>query len=1100
MALVRTDVVGSTPLALQLGDDEAGDVMLRHLRLMQAVVDTHKGEVIKLLGDGLVAAFDAASTAVRASQDMQASIHRHNVALGNEAPIHIRVGVSVGDVTRAGEEIGGRPGIEVERLQATAEPDQIVCSRAVAELSGGRFDRQLRSLGPRALKGYPTAVEVFEVRWDPADAGSAELNPTLRQEPRTPFVARDAVVTSLLDRWHEAASGRPGAVFVVGEAGIGKSRVVREVAVRAHDQGGVVLFGRCTPERNQPYGPFAEALDHFVTQVQGHTYRLGSRAGDLARLLPDGLVGRLPDLARSPPGEALDSGMEAERAVLRDAVWAWIAEASTDEVLLVVVEDVHWADESTVAVLDHVVSSLRFERLLLVATMRDPPGDRSTPGLARLLRRARRAAAFTEVALSGLTSPESLEFVRATPGYSVAAHDEHDFARRLWRHTGGNPLFIEAVLNHLAARDPARDRVGRDSPATALGDIGVPKAVQDVVLGHLASMGSDDRTVLHLAALLDAEIDLGLLSSVAERIGLDAPRAVERALEQGLLAPAEATPDCLRFSHEIVREAVIGDVPMTRRSGMHRDIAYAMQRRYASMSEGQLEALSRHLSFLPEQADRIRAAVYASDAAALAESRAAREKAASLYRRSAELLEGTGEDVGRCDALLNAGRAAKRAGDPTARDALIDAARLADRLGDGERMARAAIACSRGMFSSLGAVDADLVEVLERALALLADEDSPLRASVLAVLGAELVYSRDRARHHEASEEAVSMARRLGDPASLSWVLNLYASTLWRPDRVARRLELTAELERITAGLGRPQWRFSAASIGFQAAVEAGLFELVDERLQRMESLARQLDQPVVWAYLRLRQAQRQMIAGNLVEAERLANEALERSRAAGHADSEYFYYGQMWTICYHCGRLEEMVGVFEFAVAARPHHTVLRAALAALYGEVGRPEQCRDLTAQLGADDFTTMDQDLLVTAAVATIAASHVDDVRLATILQSTLRPYQDLLIDNGSAHFGAVSHYQAVLAGIVGDPTEAIGMFQRAAATHAHLREWPMLARTWLEHGRLLARSPEPEAASASRDLFDRALRLAHDHELAGTVATAERELEGLRSRTA
>jgi len=1100
-ALIRTDVVGSTPVALRLGDDEAGDLMSRHLRVLQRVVDAHSGHLVKLLGDGLLAAFDAASTAVRAGQDMQASIHRHNLTLDNAAPVHIRVGVSVGDVTWMGDEIAGRIGIEVERLQAIAEADQIVCSRTVVELTGGRFDRQVRSLGPRALKGYATPVEVFEVLWDPADARSAELTPALRQEPRTPFVARDALVTSLLNRWHDAARGRPGATFVLGEAGVGKSRLVREVAVRAHEQGSVVIFGRCSADHTQPYEPFAEALDHFVSQVRGHTYRLGSRAGDLARLMPDRMVRRLPDLTVVPGNEALDQGMgategEGERIILREAVWAWLTEAATDDVLLVIVEDVQWADESTAAVLEHLIRSLRSERILLLATLRDPSPERDTPTISRLVRRCRKNATFAEMQVGGLSSDEALEFVRATPGSPVEAGDEHDFSLGLWRHTGGNPLFIEAVVSHLATHGGPLDRVGPGS-SLAFGDIGVPRAVQDVVLGNLASMRAEDRTILHVAALLEADIDLGLLACVAGQIGLDATPAVEKALDQGLLVAAEDTGDCVRFCHGIVREAVAGDVPTTRRGELHRQIAQAMQRRDTAMTEGQLAALSHHLSYSSERTDRIHAADCASAAAGLAEARPARERAAALYRRSAELLEGVGDEIGRCDALLNSGRAAKRAGDPSARASLVDAARLAGRLGEGERMARAAIACSRGMFSSLGAVDDDLVDVLERALVLLGDEDSPLRASTLAVLGAELFYSQDRERQREASEEAVAMARRLGDPVSLSWVLNLFIGTLWRPDRVAQRLDLAAELERITAGLGRPQWRFSAASLGFQAAMEAGQFDLADERVQRMESLARQLDQPLVWAYLMLRQAQRQAVAGDLVEAERLANEAHRRGRSTGYADSEIFYYGQMWMICYHTGRLDELVGWFELVVAGLPRHTVMRAALAAIYGETGRLELCRDITEQLAADDFTTMDQDLLVTAAVATIAASHVSDARLAQVLQSVFAPYAHLLVDNGTAHFGTVSHYQALLAGIVGDLAGASRLFERAAITHARLREWPMLARTWLEHGRLLGRIPDPGAADSSRELLERALRVARDHRLAGTEAEAESELRAPRA---
>ena len=1096
-ALVRTDVVDSTPLTLRLGDDEASSLLQRHLRVLQRVIDAHSGRLVKSLGDGLLAAFDSASTALRASQEMQASTHRRNHLHGGPAPLHIRVGVSAGDVIWTADDIDGRPAIEAERLQSAARPDQILCSRHVVELTGGRFDQQLRSLGARSLKGYPRDIDVFEVLWEPGDSRPSELSPALRQEPRTPFVARSAVMSSVLDLWHEAAQGRAGAVLVEGEAGVGKSRLVREVALRVHDEGGTVLFGRSTADRDQPYEPFVQALDHFVGRMPGPRHRLGARAAALSPLLP-GLAERVPGLrARQPAGDDLEIGGEAERASLREAVWAWLAEASSDEAVLFVVEDIHWADTPTLGLLEHVVASISGERLLLLMTVRDPAGGTGDAELGRLRRVWRRSPVVTEVELGGLTLQGAVDLLGAIAGYELEHSSEKAFARRVWRHTAGNPLFIEAVLRHLVGRGVLFERDGRWSSAVAPADIGVPRAVQDVVRSRLATASAEDAALLQLASLLGSVIDLELLSDVAEALGLEAAPSVQWAHDEGLLVASDDVPGCYRFSHDVVREVVADDVPTTRRTELHRQVARTMEARYSSMTEWQAEELSHQLSFSPVREDRARSAAYARSAAEQAERRGASERAATLHRRSADLLAGTDDDVGRCDALLRAGRAAKRAADPSAHDTLVEAIQLADRLGDGVRMARAALACSRGMFSQLGSVDVDLVDALERALVLLDDADSPLRASALAVLGAELTYSHDRARHDEVCEEAVAMARRLGDPVCLARVLTLYASTLWRPDRVAERLELDAELDRITAGLGRPQWRFSAASVGFQAAMEAGDLALADERLLTMESLARKLDQPVVWSFLRLRQGHRKCVGGDLVEAERLATEAVERGRAAGYQDSEVFYAGQMWVICFHAGRLGDLRPVFELGAAARPGHTVLRAALAAIYAEIGQPALCQGIVEQLGPHDFVTMDQDLLVTAAVATIAACGVGDTRLAGIVREVLAPYEGQFIDNGSAHFGAVSHYLAMLAGLVGETGEATAWFERAADAHRRLREWPMLARTWLEHGRVLARAGGSQAADAAGDLLDRSLAFASDKGFVGTAAAAKRELDGLRS---
>jgi hypothetical protein len=176
----------------------------------------------------------------------------------------------------------------------------------------------------------------------------------------------------------------------------------------------------------------------------------------------------------------------------------------------------------------------------------------------------------------------------------------------------------------------------------------------------------------------------------------------------------------------------------------------------------------------------------------------------------------------------------------------------------------------------------------------------------------------------------------------------------------------------------------------------------------------------------------------------------------------------------------------------------VLRAALAAIYAETGETDLCSQVVEQLTPDDFGAIDQDLLVTAAVGTIAACHIGDARLAGVLRSVLGPYEGQLADNGSAHFGDVSHYLAMLAAMAGERDAATVWFERAADTHNRLREWPMLARTWFEHGRVLARTGRPGSSDAARSLLGRSLALADENGFSGTVTAARRELDALSAR--
>src|SRR5438445_9134334 len=339
--------------------------------------------------------------------------------------------------------------------------------RALAGTGGGH---QLTSVGALNLKGLPAPVSACEVTWEPLAEPSVPMPALLTGAGRI-FVGRDEELERLLRLWKEAMAGERRVALLAGEPGIGKTRLAVELAGTVRESGGVVLAGRCDEDLGVPYQPFVEALRHYVTGAEER--RLGRYAGELARLLPDlaQLVGGLPELLRSDP--------ETERYRLFDALAAWLSDVSAEAPVLLVLDDLHWAAKPTLLLLRHV---LRFQeplRLLVVATYRDSDIGRGHP-MSDLLAELRRDGGVERLALSGLDTPDVAAFIEAAAGHSLD-DEAQELPRVVWRETEGNPFFVAEVLRHLLESGAIEQRGGRWVLSAAVGELGIPEGVRDVV-------------------------------------------------------------------------------------------------------------------------------------------------------------------------------------------------------------------------------------------------------------------------------------------------------------------------------------------------------------------------------------------------------------------------------------------------------------------------------------------------------------------------------------------------------------------------------------------------------------------------------------------
>ncbi len=488
ITMLFTDVVDSTTLYERYGPDATNDVRRAQFVALRTAVAAHRGDVVKSTGDGLMVAFASAADAVACAVDMQQALARVRQA-DRRAPA-TRIGISVGEATREDDDWYGPPVVEAARLCQGAAGDQILASSIVASLVGPRGTHEFVDLGERELKGFTTPVAVREVVWAPT-VGAVALPYPATAAREGPFLGRAEQTATLLDAWRAVASGERGLVFVSGEPGIGKTRLVAEVAAVAHAEGGQVLWGRCDDELSIPFQPFVEALAGYIDAVSAEDLERLDPAPDLLRLVPE-LKDSLPAL-----GPPLSADADIERLRMFDAIVGFLTAAAHTAPTLLVLDDLHWATKPTVILLKYLVDAGRTPPGLLIAcTYRDTDLDRTHP-LSAALGDIRRSTESARISLGGLGLAEVAAFAEALGGTDAMAGAVHG-------ETEGNPLFVGEVLRHLAETDWVAD------------EHGIPEGVRDVIGRRLSRLSERANRVLASGAVMGQEFDLTILEAVAE--------------------------------------------------------------------------------------------------------------------------------------------------------------------------------------------------------------------------------------------------------------------------------------------------------------------------------------------------------------------------------------------------------------------------------------------------------------------------------------------------------------------------------------------------------------------------------------------------------
>lgn len=849
------------------------------------------------------------------------------------------------------------------------------------------------------------------------DASAAPLPAVLERSRGTPLLGRDTELD------HLARSLRRGArscrvALVAGDAGIGKSRLVAELAHRLHSEGRIVLLGGCETAANEPYGPWIEALE-----------RVGEAADAFARAL-----------ALLRPDETSDSPEPASRLSLFHAVARELGSAARSWSTLLVFEDVHLIDADSRALLEVVVNEEAATTVVLTAREAELGAETE-----RLLTNLRRDDALATMRLEGLPREAVRELVQILAGGRRVAGAVTDAIHAA---TAGNPLYAREVTRHLEHVGALDGQVGGEV-ASVLGATGLPDGLAELIDSNIARAGPHVRRVLETAAVIGTTFDTRVLRRACDLPEDALDLALERARRAHLVVGAAGSVHRLRFEHPLVREVLAASSGDDRRAMIHRRVAEAIEVGAGDDLGPHTAELAHHLvaaAGIGTASDALTFAIRAGDRAlavyAYAEAAQWYEQAVALARRD------DGDEDRLARALAALGDARNRLGDLAgARGPLAEAAELARELGNGELIAHVTLIAASLLVDDGfegGTVDYSLVGMLQDAIEALPD-GSGSRARLRARLATELHFSGDRDRCERLAIEAESEARAANDVDALASALAARHYAMYGAPDVRRRIELLHELQSLRATV-RPDPRWARDHL------ELGDIEAFDDATARFEylleraSVASDHYYPAVW------RAARAIVAGDLDRAEELAARAAAVGRDAGRGPTAVagVQAAQTFAIALFRETLAGHADVVDALATSSPDRPAWRAAAAFLHAETGDLAGAIDHYTELRVAGFASLPStvDLPVTLALLAWVCAEVGDTDDARELTRLLLPYSDLALVIGATApavcAGPAAYPLAVLHRRLGDHAAAELWFDRAEAMARRMCSPPWLDR--------------------------------------------------------
>ncbi|MFY9587463.1 MAG: adenylate/guanylate cyclase domain-containing protein [Actinomycetota bacterium] len=1069
------DLVGSTALGERLDPEGFQAVLGAYFDRMRKLSESFGGIVEKFIGDAVVTVFgipnvheDDAERAVRCALAMHDALAGLNDTLRPRFGVELvtRIGINTGVALASPEALAtGDVMNTAARLEQAASPGEILVGRETMMLT-----REIVEFGvqrPVEIKG----------KAEPMQGWPAQTLSTRRMRPRAPFVGRKAeleALTAVIER--AIRDEKPQVVAVIGEPGIGKTRLVDEFAARTTGRA-AVYRGSCPPYgESSPWMPVIEIV------------RAEAQISDLDP--PDAAARKLRKRLESRHPEAEVPVIEAQLAPLLGAfrrtapsgpelVWAlrrYMEGLAQEGPTVLVLDNLQWGAQTLMETVLELADTIDRVPLVIFCSGRSELRDR----IAGLLGQEH-TALVTLDALSSEHSRALIANLREQAGASWADHVEQSIAAR----GQGNPLFLEEIAAMAAEEGGAG---------------GIPHSLQALISARLDLLASEAKRVAQCSAAIGDVFWDAAVWSVSGTDGEAAGVATAlRVLRTRGFVEEQPSSSFLgtrqfRFHHALIREVAYSSISKADRFRMHRAAAEWLDERagdrpefFSQIALHFIRAMELSLDVRPLEStdETLVEAALASFVRAGHQAAAvvAYEEAARWYSAALLTLENSEDDPAlRCNLTLSLGDVRIRAGESVlARTAFLDAANLAREHRMGEQMGRAAVGFGGGQTFDIPpfTVDDELVALLEEALEILGDRDSGMRARVLGRLAVALYFSEEEERRVELGREAVDMARRVNDTGALAYALSARRFALWGPETLDERLEVATEILELAQSVGDRDLTLLGHRWRIVSLLELGDLAAVAKQIDDYAALAEELKQPYQLWFAEVFGAMRASLEGRLDDAETLMQRALEIGSRTQGENAVQFFAAQLMTLREHQGRLLEMQPAIRAYAEQFPDVLAIRAALSYIYAMHERDDDSRAAFEQAAVNDFADIPRDTtwLLTLTMLTQTCARLGDRGRAKILYDLFVPYasRTIVVGPAIACFGSAARYLGILAATIGRRGDAERHFADAVEMNERMHARPYLAHSLREYGELLATSADPAELAKSEELLERAAGL-------------------------
>ena len=760
LTIMMTDVVGSTALRRARGDRDADEILALQAAIVREQVTAFGGRVRKSLGDGFLISFPSAVAAVRSAAAIQEAVREYSTADPQRA-VEIRIGIHTGQVTEHDGDLFGQAVHAAARMMVEAVGGQILTSDEVRKYAEPQVDESFLDLGLFWLRGFPERWRLYEVAWKDTSVGV--VRPNTVPTPLTPYVEREAERASLRRLLDDTLVGHGKLALVTGEPGVGKSRLVAEIGDEAQARGMRVLTGHCVQMSGAPpYLPYVEIIEQVISSPRSSLElwkALGDVAAEIARIAP-ALRRAFPNI---PPPVELPA--ELARRYVWNSFGSFVGRAAQGQPLLLVLEDLHWADESTVLLTEYLAPLLPEMPVLVIGTYRDIEVDLHHP-LARVVGQLRRRRLVERVNLRRLSFDGVRALIQALAGQPVP----DQLVRVIDRETEGNPFFVEEVYLHLVESGVLLDAQGRVRADLQLDEVSVPESIRLVLGQRLARLAESTRDVLVAAAVSGRVFASELVGEVVQAGPDQLVDAFDEA-ERARLITSGKTFGELMFSHELIRQTLLSGISAIKRERLHLQASTAISRLYSDDLEAHAGELAYHLSHAGRSGNRTSLIHYLTIAGERAFDAAAFDDAVGHFEHALSLIPAA-DQLGRARLLERLAMALRSVGRwEDALGTMNDALDRYEALGQVEAIGRLGWAMVYQLVWTARLVEG--VQVGQRTLAALGNTVSADKARLLSALAWVIGISGDYAAATATFDQARALAEQVGDERALADVLHM---------------------------------------------------------------------------------------------------------------------------------------------------------------------------------------------------------------------------------------------------------------------------------------------------------------------------------------